>query len=621
MSQNVKRYRNRNKSYKDDKTSTIRTVFYARVSTKHEEQANALENQLEWCKNLRLEHPNWVIPEELKEIEGIYVDKGITGTQAKKRTNFLRAIKDGKNGLYDLLVVRDVSRFARNCVDSLDYTHELKKHGVEIFYSTDGIWSLDADGDLRLGIMSILAQDESRKISEKVKVGQTISRKNGIIYGTGNILGYEKINDPKDHSKSTYKIIPEDAETIRRIFDLYVNEDMGIKKISTIMTEEHRKNASGIVRWDAGKISRILDNRTYASFVGYNKSICTDFLDHTRVKNKKEDIEYKKGNFPAIIDDELWQKAQAKKKKNSMIVNTKIKEGAKREQEEIVRGKKPAKDKWVKKLKCSCTGCSYKKYKWRTNAETGEDCFGYQCTNIVLHRKKSYHLALGLSGEGLCDVPSIPMWKLDFQLQLILERIWKNPDKTISNLIKTIDENYIDYDEKAAEMENAKLLREESRLKARADRLLESMLDGIISKEKYVEAQADINIKLDEIKAEIDELTGRDNLIKETADRESIIAEIREALEETTELDTKFIDAELVDSIVERIVPYEDGTYKWYLNFTESTADGFDEKDFADYGSFDISFEQARAYRKKFGNFIRANQWKCIHTEIYIRVA
>lgn len=317
--------------------------------------------------------------------------------------------------------MRDVSRFARNCEESLKYAHLLKQYGVEIYFCNDGIWSMDADGDLRLGLMSILAQDESRRISEKVLAGQHISRQKGVLYGTGNILGYRLVKGDKSID-NTYVIVEEDAETVRMIFDLYVNKDMGIRKIASTLIEKHRKNASGEIKWDGGKVSRILDNRSYSGYITYRKSQCVNFLNHTRVKTDKSEHIYVKADFPAIVSDELWQKAQEKKNMNSMIVHDKIR-----------TGKKPPKDKWVKVLRCQC-GSSFKRYKWRTN-QTGEEVYGYQCCNQVLHRKRSYIEKQGLDGTGYCDVPSIPQWHLDYQLKRILNIVWKNPDDTIQKLI------------------------------------------------------------------------------------------------------------------------------------------------------------------------------------------
>ena len=139
-----------------------------------------------------------------------YIDEGITGTQAKKRPAFLRMIQDAKQKKFDLIVTREVCRFARNTVDTLVVTRELKEYGIEVYFVEDNIWTMDGDGELRLTIMATLAQEESRKISERVRAGQKISRDKGVLYGSGNILGYDR-----DKAKGTYVINEEQAETVR----------------------------------------------------------------------------------------------------------------------------------------------------------------------------------------------------------------------------------------------------------------------------------------------------------------------------------------------------------------------------------------------------------------------
>lgn len=121
---------------------------------------------------------------------GKYIDEGITGTLAKKRPAFMQMIEDAKEQRFDLIVTREVCRFARNTVDTLALTRELRSYGVEVYFVSDNIWTMDGDGELRLAIMATLAQEESRKISERVRAGQAISRENGVLYGTGNIIGY-----------------------------------------------------------------------------------------------------------------------------------------------------------------------------------------------------------------------------------------------------------------------------------------------------------------------------------------------------------------------------------------------------------------------------------------------
>ena len=158
-----------------------RVAIYARVSTEHEAQLSALENQLDWYKPILAMRPEWTLIAQ-------YIDEGVTGTSAEKRKRFMEMIRDAKQNKFDLIITREVSRFARNTVDTLQYTRELKKYGVEVFFINDNIKTFDGDGELRLTIMATLAQDESRKTSVRVKAGQQTSMENGVFYGNGNIL-------------------------------------------------------------------------------------------------------------------------------------------------------------------------------------------------------------------------------------------------------------------------------------------------------------------------------------------------------------------------------------------------------------------------------------------------
>lgn len=147
-----------------DKNRERNMVFYGRVSTEHEAQLSALENQIQWYDDQSKFHPNWNVLDK-------YIDEGITGTQAKKRPAFLKMLEDARVGKFDLIVTREVCRFARNTVDTLVTTRELKNIGVEVYFVEDNIWTMDGDGELRLTIMATLAQEESRKVSERVKAG------------------------------------------------------------------------------------------------------------------------------------------------------------------------------------------------------------------------------------------------------------------------------------------------------------------------------------------------------------------------------------------------------------------------------------------------------------------
>ena len=216
---------------------------------KRRKSINALENQLERYKIECSRHSDWKIVE-------VYVDQGITGTQAQKRPEFLRMMEDAKKGKFDLIITREVSRFARNTVDALSYTRQMKAMGVDVLFINDSINTAADDGELRLTIMSSMAQDESRKISERVKAGQKISREKHVLYGSGNILGYRREN-------GTYVPDPDQAETVRLIFQMYSTGENGLGKIVNELYRLGRLDAGGHVSWDASKVSRVLHNATY----------------------------------------------------------------------------------------------------------------------------------------------------------------------------------------------------------------------------------------------------------------------------------------------------------------------------------------------------------------------
>ena len=164
----------------------VRVAVYARVSTEHEAQVLALDNQLEWYTDIIEKNPNYI------EV-GRYIDKGITGTSAKKRPEFMRMIRDAEKGEFSLIITREVSRFARNTVDTLKFADQLKEMGVIVDFVGDKIRTDDPEGEFRLTLMASLAQDESRKISDRVKYGINMARQKGVLYGNGNILGYDRI--------------------------------------------------------------------------------------------------------------------------------------------------------------------------------------------------------------------------------------------------------------------------------------------------------------------------------------------------------------------------------------------------------------------------------------------
>ena len=351
-------------------------VYYGRVSTEHEAQLAALGNQMQWYEDQTRYHPNWTVVDQ-------YIDEGITGTLAKKRPAFMRMIEDAKRKKFDLIVTREVCRFARNTVDTLVVTRELKNYGVEVYFVSDNIWTMDGDGELRLTLMATMAQEESRKISERVLAGQAVSRENGVLYGNGNIIGYDRVD-------GTYVINPEQAVTIRTVFELY-SQGLGQKEIVNELTRLGYKDGNGNVKWSCVKISRILRNATYMGYICYNKSKVNNFLEKKRIKNLNEDtFILKKGDFEPIVSETLWRQCELIRK--SRIRMRKMPTGEERRQ-----GTRIIQHLWVRKLRCRC-GAGYNRFKWRTFAGWNPGLWGISA--ISVHRIQPEALWSGIELQG-----------------------------------------------------------------------------------------------------------------------------------------------------------------------------------------------------------------------------
>lgn len=526
-----------------DRNRERKVAIYGRVSTEHEAQLSALENQLQWYDDQVKYHPNWSVCER-------YIDEGITGTQAKKRPAFLRMIEDARNGKFDLIVTREVCRFARNVVDTLVVTRELKGIGVEVFFIDDNIWTMDGDGELRLSLMATLAQEESRKTSERVKAGQKISRDNGVLYGNGNILGYDRVGD-------TYIINEEQAETVRIIFDLYL-QGYGSMRIAKMLTEQKRKTASGIVKWNVSNIMRAIKNATYTGMKCYNKSRSNNFLEQKRINNlDMSTYEYVEGDFPAIVSQEVWDKAQKireSRMKPSVVSTTKT-----------THSKRDSKDIWVNKLRCSC-GSSFRKDKWHTKLD-GKISYGYQCYNQINNGNKKKREALGLDTEGYCDIKMITDWKLDFMAKELLEHLWQDRKASVIIAVDLIKRYYKDERLSENQHDAVSIKAKIDKAQTRLTNLIAMRADGELSKEEYQTMRKPIDAEIQQLQERLNQAPN-DEQPKSGLELDGIISTLNTLIDFSG---TK-ISEEVINQFIYRVTPTSDTTFDWYVNLN-GTAD------------------------------------------------
>lgn len=274
----------------------INVAAYCRVSTDKDDQANSLDNQKTYFDNYIANHPEW-------NLVNIYYDEGISGTSTKKRVSFNKMIQDAMDGKIDLILTKEVSRFARNTVDTLDITRKLKEHNVGVYFLLDNINTFAPDGELRLTIMSGLAQDESRRTSERVKFGQKRQMEKGVVFGR-DLLGYTVKN-------GQLFIKEEEANTVRLIFQKYAIEKKGTHVIARELKEAGIQPKRGST-WSNTVILRVVRNEKYVGDLLQKKTYTANFLDHKKRYNRgNEEQVFIANHHRPIIDRDLWNLAQA----------------------------------------------------------------------------------------------------------------------------------------------------------------------------------------------------------------------------------------------------------------------------------------------------------------------
>ena len=206
----------------------LRVTYYARVSSESDEQLNSLGNQITYYEDFIKRNGNWQF------VPG-YIDEGLSAATTKKRENFNRMIDDAAADMFDLIITKEISRFARNTLDSIQFTRQLLSHGVGVFFQNDNINTLDEDSELRLSIMSSIAQDELRKLSSRVKFGHQQAIKNSVVLGNNRIFGYQK-------DRGRLIIDEEQAVMVRELFSLYATGEYSMKQIETLFWEKGYRN-------------------------------------------------------------------------------------------------------------------------------------------------------------------------------------------------------------------------------------------------------------------------------------------------------------------------------------------------------------------------------------------
>ena len=537
-------------------STPIRVAVYARVSTEHEAQVLALDNQLEWYTNYIAQHPNYI------EV-GRYIDVGITGTSAKKRPEFMRMIEDAKKGKFQLIITREVSRFARNTQDTLKYTKELKQQGVVVHFVGDAIRTDDPDGEFRLTLMAGLAQDESRKISQRVKYGIKMARQKGVLYGNGNILGYDRIKrevSPKVFIPE-FVINPEQAETVRMIFDWYL-QGYGVRKIQFMLEQAGRKTAEGKSNWYASAISKTLKRKFYCGLLDYGQQYSDGYKTQKRKNNYGEkDRVVIQGPHEPIVTVEEFNKVQ-----EIMASHLKQLPGV---QTGPRSGQKQKKDVWSKLLVCIC-GHSFNRRRWSHQGKSNT-VYSYQCYSSIRSGTVQTRKNKGMSIEGVCTSPLIPQWKLKMMAKYVFTHFVTDVDEILSTANRLLQKHLAD----KPVLDNTQIIankqKELAKLEKRLKNYAKMRADDEISREQFFEYKAELEPQIAEFKQSIAELEAETEPVEEV-DFGERIKMLEYAMEQLVDFENiEDIPEKVVEAFVDRIVVSED-CFDWYLRFDPTVA-------------------------------------------------
>ena len=485
----------------------LRVCFYARVSTDKDEQLHSLQSQISFFNDYTSKVPNW-------EFIGSYIDEGISGTQVKKREEFLRMIEDAKRHKFDLILTKEISRFSRSTLDSIKYTQELLSNGVGVYFLNDNINTILPDSELRLTIMSSIAQDEVRKLSERVSFGMKRSIDNGVVLGCSNIYGYVK-------DKGKLVIDDEQAKMIKIIFDRYANTTDGLSKVSRYLFSLGYKSRNG-KRIDTTILTRIIENPKYKGYYCGHKSKVLDYRTKQKKRlNESDWIIYKDyNNVPPIVSEELWERANTKlRERQDSFTNRSV-------------NKKVFQNRYTYsgKIYCGCHNLTYH----RSSAGKRKNNPVWECQ---VYRKES------LKG---CSNPRVFELELDKVFKNMFNKLFKKRNNIFDEVLNEC-KNYLEMNNDKNEIKTleSKLLL----LNSKKDKLLELVMEEYLSKEDYKKQVDLINEEINTYQEKINELK---NNKKNKNYIENKINEIKSSLEKCLEDNEcySYVFNELIDRII-----------------------------------------------------------------------
>ena len=499
----------------------LRVTFYARVSSDTDEQLNSLDNQVSYYENFIKKNSKWTY------VKG-YVDEGLSGISTKKRKRFNEMISDAKDGLFDLVITKEISRFARNTLDSLQYTRELLNHGVGVFFQNDNINTLDEDAELRLTIMSSIAQDELRKLSSRVKFGHQQAIKSSVVLGNSRIFGYKK-------EDKRLVIDESQAPMVRDLFRLYATGEYSMKQLETLFYEQGYRNYNGN-KIAHTTMSGIISNPKYKGYYVGNKVRIVDmFSKKQKFLPPEEWVMFKDETgeiVPAIVSEKLWDQANAILARRSEDVKNR-------------QGICNHANLLTGKLYCAHCGAAY--YRRESKSKDGKVNSKWVCSNKI--------------NNGADACPSFPIY--EDEIKPILFEVFSDTRADVEDLLEYYQEMF---KEMETDDETAKQMKEQNRIielaEQKKNKLLELVTLGSITPYNFKSMTDACDKEIEEAQAELlsleEELFSKEEYRKHISDVKSRLdAAVRDA--STGIISNEFV-AQYIDKIIVTLI--EDDTAK-----------------------------------------------------------
>ena len=469
----------------------LAVAYYARVSTDKDEQINSLGNQKRYFEDYIAANPHW-------RFAGGYVDEGISGTSVEGREQFLKMIEDAKRGRFDLIVTKEISRFARNTLDSLRYTRELLRCGVGVYFQNDNINTLD----------------EVRKLSERTRFGFKRAQENSVLLGQNNLFGYNKVD-------GRLEIVEPEAAVVREVFERYAAGDLGLRAIANDLDSRGVRGRQG-KPLTYSTLYGMIRNPKYKGCYAGRRYASRDYRDKRSYRLSADKwLVYKDDRVPAIVPEALWEQA------NRLLASRgkTMKAHAQASQNRYA---------YSGKLICARHGTTFHRHVYKSKSRGEAECW-----NCKLYREKGK--------TGGCNSPTVYSHELDRILERVFEQITDERSAAVQEYIDNLRAF-------AAQQDNAPALaqveQEIETVTRRKDKLLDLALAGALSNEEFRQRNEICNEQLAALEQQRTELQNADKTLEERIRR---VENLRRIIEERWQMSCGF-SREMSKALVDHIV-------------------------------------------------------------------